>query len=68
MIILKVQEFADFANVAKFVNLNNIKRENILSITSVGSPSAGSVIAHFIYYYADSDAQEMTHGVFGWSK
>ena len=64
MIILKTQAFGDYDNLAKFVNLNNIKREDILAVTSAG-PSGGT---HFIFYYADSEAQEITHGVFGWSK
>jgi len=34
MIILKSETFGQESDVVKFVNLNNIKRENILEITA----------------------------------
>jgi len=64
MVVLKAVSFNLDTDVAKFVNVNNLKREDILQITN-----AVSGIQHFtytIFYFADSEAQEINRGFFGW--
>lgn len=64
MIILKSENFAQETDLAKFVNLNNIKRENILGITA---SVIDTRISHYvIFFYGDSDTKEITRGFFGW--
>jgi hypothetical protein len=62
MVILKSQEFEDSKDVAKFINLNNIRRENILSIVSTSH--ATNHLA--IFFYGDVETKEITRGFFGW--
>jgi len=64
--ILKTHEFSSANSLAEFVMKNNIKRENVIAITS-GRTSSGSLLSHFLFFYGDSDVKELTHGVFGWS-
>lgn len=69
MMILKAQKFEGILTPAKelaeFVNKNNIKREDILSITAVDAPN--SSLIYTIFFYSDSETQILTKGVFGWS-
>ena len=63
MIILKSQLLTTGAeDLAKFVNINKIKREDILAIVPVDGPYLYS-----IFYYGDSATEEITRGLFGWS-
>jgi len=63
MIILKQQIFMHgAADLVKFVNINNIAKENILAITEEANWN------YTIFYYADSESTEITKGVFGWGK
>jgi hypothetical protein len=58
MIVLKAEGFVQYENLVRFVNENNIKREDILSITT-------SERHHFtIFFYADSGIKEIKHGFF----
>ncbi|MDN3581447.1 hypothetical protein [Mucilaginibacter flavus] len=57
MIILKSEKFALHSRLVRFVNENNIKREDILTITD----GPQSVV---LYFYADSETEEITHGLF----
>ena len=67
MIIVKTQVFDSFSlganDIAKFINVNNIKREDILSL--VGLPD-GPLGGYAIFYYGDSETKEITPGFFGW--
>jgi hypothetical protein len=64
MIILKSETFGQESDVVKFVNLNNIKRENILEITAtVVEPN---LYRYIIFFYGDSETKEITRGFFGW--
>ena len=55
MIILKSQVFDRAQKLALFVNGNQIKKEDILSITNVGA-------AHYtIFFYADEAIQEKVY-------
>jgi len=60
MIILKAKKFGDANDVATFVNKNNIKKEDILIITE--EPNYN----YTIFYYADSEQEEITRGFMGW--
>lgn len=64
MIILKAQKFSQESDVVKFININNIKREDIFEITAVTTPL--NTDQYTIFFYADSAAQEITRGFFGW--
>ncbi len=57
MIILKSESFITYQRLTRFVNENNIKRGDILTITD---GNQGVVI----YFYADSEIKEITHGMF----
>ena len=63
MIVLKSQKFGNAETLALFVNKNNIKREDILAITTLSHP----ISKQYLYYYADSETEEVTKGIFGWS-
>lgn len=61
MIILKAQVFSTGAqDLAKFININKIKKEDVLAITE--EPTYN----YTLFYYADSESQEIMRGVFGW--
>jgi hypothetical protein len=62
MIILKTKSFRKVEDIAKFVNVNNIKREDILIITTMSSPDC----QYSILFYADEATEEITRGIFGW--
>jgi hypothetical protein len=62
MIILKVKSFEFEADVAKFINVNKIKKEDILSISTMSDTS----VRFIVFFYADSAAQEISRGFFGW--
>ena len=68
MIIVKSQKFDSMidpgTDIAIFINKNNIKREDILSITAV-SP-VGNRAEYTIYYYGDSESKGILPGFFGW--
>jgi hypothetical protein len=57
MIIVKTDYFTTPARLALFINENNIKREDILSITD-------GARGFTIFFYADSETEEVTHGLF----
>lgn len=65
MVIVKSQFFSTSADVVKFININNIKREDILTITAHGNGGSNSS-EYAIFFYADSDTKEITRGFFGW--
>jgi hypothetical protein len=58
MMILKFQNFDMGKNLARFINENNIKKENIVSITQVHEGG------YSIFYYGDAAVKEITHGLF----
>ena len=61
MIILKTQVFTTGASdLAKFVNVNNIKKEDILSITEEANYN------YTLFYYADAEHEEIMRGFLGW--
>jgi hypothetical protein len=62
VIILKSKALISGEDIAKFVNINHIKREDILTITTPSNP----IDKQFIYYYADPETEEITRGFFGW--
>ena len=62
MIILKSVSFLKHEDLATFVNINNIKREDILTVTTMSPPSN----RYAMFFYADSEIQEKDRGVFGW--
>lgn len=68
MIIVKNQVFSSFTlganDISKFINVNNIKREDIISI--VGLPDSADLGGYAIFYYGDSETKEITKGFFGW--
>jgi len=57
MIILKSDYFSTHERLTRFINENNIKREDILVITQ--NPAAFT-----IFFYADDAVEEITHGLF----
>jgi len=57
MIIVKSDTFITHGRLATFINENNIKQANILAITD--GPQGAT-----IYFYADSETKEITHGLF----
>lgn len=57
MRILKTDIFSTNKRLARFINENNITPANILSITA----SAGGFA---IFFYGDSETEEITHGLF----
>ena len=64
MIILKCKTFGQESDIAKFVNVNNIKREDVLQIVAtVVSPNLYRFI---LFFYGDSEKEEITRGFFGW--
>lgn len=69
MRILKAQRFSGvIANpeqdIVKFINKNNIKEEDIKSITVV-SPNVGDS-DYVVFFYGDSETKEITKGFLGW--
>ena len=68
MIIVKNQVFESFTpganDLAKFININNIKREDIINI--VGLQTNSGLGGYAIFYYGDSETKEITRGFFGW--
>ena len=65
MLVLKSQVYEHDTDIAKFVNLNNIPREHIVSITEA---LGGAGITHYtIFFYADSEAKEILKRMLGWS-
>jgi hypothetical protein len=57
MITVKTDSFSTPARLALYINENNIKREDILSITA---GTAGFTI----FFYGDPEKEEITHGLF----
>jgi hypothetical protein len=57
MIIVKTDSFNTPDRLALFINENNIKRQDILTITD--GPRGFT-----IFYYGDSETEEVTHGLF----
>ncbi|WP_184550855.1 hypothetical protein [Mucilaginibacter sp. FT3.2] len=57
MIIVKTDTFTSAARLALYINENNIKREDILSIVE-GAPG------FTIFFYGDPEKEEITHGLF----
>ena len=58
MIIVKTDYFSTRERLARFINENNIKRGDILSITA---DHGGT---YSIFFYADDSVKEITHGLF----
>jgi hypothetical protein len=57
MIVLKSDYFSTHERLTRFINENNIKREDILVITHEQG------VFH-IFFYADDAIKEITHGLF----
>jgi hypothetical protein len=57
MIILKSDYFSTHERLARFINENHIKREDILVITQI--PGSFTIL-----FYADDAVEEITHGLF----
>jgi hypothetical protein len=57
MIVVKTDIFSTNERLARYINENNIKREDILTIT-------GSAGGFAIFFYGDSEVKEITHGLF----
>lgn len=57
MIILKSDYFSTHERLVRFINENNIKREDILVITQI--PASFTIL-----FYADDSIKEVTHGIF----
>jgi hypothetical protein len=69
MIIVKSHEFSSItqtasADIATFINKNNLKKEDILAITVACSGEA--TLTYGIFYYGDSETKEITKGFLGW--
>jgi len=56
--------FQHHEDVAKFVNVNNIKKENILNICAVALTM--NTFEYTIFFYGDSSVKEISKGFFGW--
>lgn len=57
MIVLKSDYFSTHERLTRFINENNIKREDILAITQAPS-------MYTIFFYGDDAVKEITHGLF----
>jgi hypothetical protein len=57
MIIVKTDSFSTPDRLARFINENDIKREDILTITDGARGLT-------IFFYGDSEVEEITHGLF----
>lgn len=57
MIILKSDYFTSHERLTRFINENNIQRENILEILQDQG-------FYTIFFYADDSIKEKTHGMF----
>ena len=57
MTILKSDYFSTHERLTRFINENNIKREDILVITQAPS-------VYTIFFYGDPAVKEITHGLF----
>jgi hypothetical protein len=57
MIVLKSDYFSTHERLTRFINENNIKREDILVITQEQG-------VFYIFFYADDAMKEITHGLF----
>jgi hypothetical protein len=57
MIILKSEYFGTHERLTRFINENQIKREDILVITQI--PGSFTIL-----FYADDANKEITHGLF----
>jgi len=64
MIVLKAQTFHNADDLVKFVNINAVKREDVLEITTV--LNAASATIHSLFFYGDSEKEEINKGFFGW--
>ena len=57
MIVLKSEVFINHERLTRFIQENNIKREDILNLTASNQGYA-------IFFYADDSVEEITHGMF----
>lgn len=57
MIVLKSDYFSSHERLTRFINENQIKREDILVITQDAS-------IFTILFYADDATKQITHGIF----
>lgn len=64
MMILKAKDFTKAADIATFVNVNKINREDIVQITD--TIVTGNLHQITIFFFADSEKEEITRGFFGW--
>lgn len=60
MIVLKTQLFNSSTDLVKFVNINKIKKEDILFINE------RSINSFTLFFYGDSETEEINRGFFGW--
>jgi hypothetical protein len=63
MIILKSKSYRSPDDLVMFININKIRREDILTVASHG-PTA----EYTVFFYADSEGEEISRGFFGWDK
>jgi hypothetical protein len=57
MIVLKSDYFSSHDRLTRFINENNIKKEDIQTITQAAATFT-------IFFYADDAREEITHGLF----
>lgn len=57
MITVKTDSFSTAARLALYINENNIKREDILTIVQGAS-------GFTIFFFGDPEKEEITHGLF----
>jgi hypothetical protein len=64
MIILKTITFRTPDDIVMFVNVNRIKKEDILTITVF--VAIGAHGDYTLFFYGDSGVKEITRGFTGW--
>jgi hypothetical protein len=57
MTVLKSDYFSSHERLVRFINENNIKKEDILQITHAAS-------YYTLFFYGDDAFKEITHGIF----
>lgn len=62
MIILKSSVFSSADKLTQFINENNIKKEDILSITNIFTNVSSD--QYTLFFYSDSATEMITHGWF----
>jgi len=63
MEILKSKTYRSEDDLVKFININKIKREDVFTVVSNGSTGL-----YTVFFYADSEVEEVSRGFWGWDK